>query len=52
MTLITRDLRDWLAQAAEARRRGDLAAAEAAETAALLTLRTILPAPVGKVVPV
>lgn len=42
MTPTTRALRDHLEEAAAARRRGDLAAADAAETAALLALRTII----------
>ena len=50
MTINTRDLRDHLEQAAEARRRGDLAAADAAETMALLILRSMLPAAAGKAV--
>jgi hypothetical protein len=51
MTTSTRKLRDLLEAAAEARRRGDLAAADAAETAALLVLRAIvLPAGAGEAV--
>lgn len=51
MTTSTRKLRDLLEAAAEARRRGDLAAADAAETAALLVLRVIvLPAGSGEAV--
>jgi hypothetical protein len=42
MTTTPRILRDHLEAAAKARRRGDFAAAEAAETQALLVLRTIL----------
>jgi hypothetical protein len=42
MTPITRALRDHLEEAAAARRRGDLAAADAAEILALLTLRSVL----------
>ena len=42
MTRNTRDLRDHLEAAAEARRRGDYAAADAAETAALILLRSML----------
>ena len=49
VTPITSALRDHLEEAAAARRRGDLAAADAAETAALLVLRSmILPAPTGE----
>jgi hypothetical protein len=50
-TLPPRALRDHLDEAAEARRRGDHAAADAAEVQALLTLRSILlPAPAGEAV--
>lgn len=44
---VTRRLLDLMEDAAEARRRGDLAAAEAAEVAAILALRPSLPAPAG-----
>jgi hypothetical protein len=51
MTPTTNALRDYLEAAAEARRRGDLAAAQCAETAALLVLRSMqLPAPTGEAV--
>jgi hypothetical protein len=51
MTPTTTVLRNHLENAAEARRRGDYAAAERAETAALLVLRSILlPAPTGEAV--
>lgn len=51
MTPTTTVLRTHLESAAEARRRGDHAAADCAETAALLALRSILlPAQAGEVV--
>lgn len=51
MTSTTTVLRNHLENAAEARRRGDYAAADCAETAALLALRSILlPAPAGEAV--
>jgi hypothetical protein len=45
MTSTTRALRAHLETAAEARRRGDLALADAAEVAALVALRALLAAP-------
>ncbi len=50
MTSSTRSLRDYLETAAEARKRGDLGAADAAETLALVTLRQILAAEPAKAV--
>lgn len=48
VTPTTNALRDYLEAAAEARRRGDLAAAECAETMALLLLRNlVLPVQAG-----
>lgn len=47
---VTRRLLDLMQDAAEARRRGDLAAAEAAEVAAILALRPSLSVPSGKAV--
>ncbi len=41
----TSEFRDYLEQAAEARRRGDLGAADAAETLALVALRAALVIP-------
>jgi hypothetical protein len=45
MISTTRALRDHLEIAAEARKRGDLALADAAETLALVALRQIIAAP-------
>jgi hypothetical protein len=42
MTPLTRELRDHLQAAAEARRSGDVSAADAAELAALTCLRALL----------
>jgi hypothetical protein len=51
MTPTTRMLRNCLNEAAEARRRGDHSAADAAETAALLILRNlVLPVQAGEAV--
>lgn len=45
MTMKTSKVRDLLEAAAEARRVGDLAAADAAEMAAVIYLRTVLAPP-------
>lgn len=49
MTTKSAELRDYMEAAAEARKRGDLGAADAAETLALLALRAML-ADAGKAV--